>query len=162
MAAVQRLLQPSGRRAVQGFGPAGCTPVPGPSMTSRGTMVRQKIDAEKALAIEQYEHSAWRSALPLSSPRGHRGALARRQGGARGNHCLPGSGLLTGLTWDRVGSSHCSFAGNLWCGRQPRTRRAARTSGTRVVARACPGAGGYPSCSPSSSSRSRIWPHTRA
>ena len=46
-------------------------------------------------------------------------------------------------------------------GRQPRTRRAARTSGTRVVARACPGAGGYPSCSPSSSSRSRIWPQPR-
>ena len=47
-------------------------------------------------------------------------------------------------------------------GRQPRTRRAARTSGTRVVARTCSGASGYPSCSPSSSSRSRIRPQPRA
>ena len=81
-----------------------------------------------AASTRANEHGALRSALPLSSPRGHRGALAR-QGGARSSHCLPGSGLLTGLTWDRVGSFHCSFAGSLGCGRQESYRRSSGNTG---------------------------------
>ena len=70
------------------------------------------------------KHGALRSALPLSSHRGHRGALAG-QGGVRSSHCLLGSGLLPDPTWNRVGLIHCSFAGSLGRGRRESYRRTA-------------------------------------
>ena len=95
-------------------------------LQERGGALRRRFAPRAKLAREQTnKHGALRGALPLSSRRGHRGALAG-QGSARGNHCLLGSGLLTDLTWDRVGLSHCSFAGSLWCVRPARERATGR------------------------------------